>query len=334
MCTAAISRIFSAGRKLAPFMASATIEDSESQEDEVELLIQKRWVVRSKGKRNKWWVASTKDSAEGDPFIRLSKFDRSFVYFCLGKGMDLGAKVSANVKPFDDLLAKRKAASVQAVLSALEGSSDGNTKKRKVREEDRHLCKDYVNIELEEVKVNDCKILGGHSARVLWGLDSSTLWLELTKTNMEYMKELIRGSQDEGGKTRKTEKLEKSDKMVQEKTPSATKSKAKPKTKHVASPKLKRKKAFWSPAKARVDQAETAVEAGEAPAEAGHAAEAPAEAGHAAETAVEAGHATEAPAAAGEAMQETLFVPSQEEPPVVWPDAQSPPRDIESIVGS
>lgn len=142
--------------------------------------------------------------------------------------------VSANTAGFDTLLQKRKAASVQAVHKALEtDETSSQSKKRRVRDDDKSLCSsDWVTIELDEVQKENGESVGGFGARVLWGLDSSTLYIELTEPNLSYMRELVKSGQQSKGKTR------------------STAAKAAPK----ASPKLKRKKRFaiGSPSKPQV----------------------------------------------------------------------------------
>ena len=175
---------------------------SEEAEEQPRMTIAQKWVIKCcDNRRSKFWVANTKDDSHGRPYIKLSKFDRSFVYFCLGKGMDLESQRSANVQGFDALMQRRKAASVQAVHRALE-TENSQGKKRKVRDEDKELVDDHVTIELDELTTNDGRVCGGFGARVLWGLDSSTLWLELTEANMEFMRVMVRAGQSDRGKTK------------------------------------------------------------------------------------------------------------------------------------
>lgn len=215
-------------------MAASSESEQEPAPAAPVMIIEKRWVIKTRAKSMKWWVACTRDDSQGRAYIKLSKFDRSFVYFCLGRGMDLNRSVSANTAGFDTLLQKRKAASVQAVHKALEtDETSSQSKKRRVREDDRSLCSsDWVTIELDEVQTENGESVGGFGARVLWGLDSSTLYIELTEPNLSYMRELVKSGQQSKGKTR------------------STAAKSAPK----ASPKLKRKKRFQlgSPAKPQV----------------------------------------------------------------------------------
>lgn len=199
-----------AGLLLAAIMASSA--ESADEQQPTTMHIERRWVVRTPSKgRGKYWVANTKDDGQGRPYIKLQKFDRSFVWFCLRKGLKVGEnECSANVSKFDELIARRKAASIAAVHRALESEADENpdkkVKKRKIREEDSSLVDDHVVIELDEIQVGS-KQMGGFGARVLWGLDSSTLWLELTETNLEYMRQLISQGQENKGKSHRLRRL-------------------------------------------------------------------------------------------------------------------------------
>ena len=156
--------------------------------------LEKRWVIFSKGQK---WVPQCKQDSHQRDYIQVGKFDRSFVKFCLGQGMVVG-KRSANVPAFDKLLENRKAASVQAVNANTE---DDSKKKRKVRPEDESLVDGFIHIELEEIQWQG-DTLGGYSARALWGLDKNTLWIELTKANLTYLKAMVSAGQGERGRTR------------------------------------------------------------------------------------------------------------------------------------
>ena len=173
------------------------MSEAESENlGEEEFKIQQRWVISAS---NFSWVCNTKKDSAGRDYVRLTKFDRSLVRFALHKGMVHGQR-SANVAIMDRLIQSRRAASVQAVQSQTEDNA--KARKRKVRHEDGSLVDDFVTIDLEEVTDANGKKLGGYGTRALWGLDSSQLWLELTKANMEYMRAIIAKGQEEPGRTR------------------------------------------------------------------------------------------------------------------------------------
>lgn len=167
----------------------------EESDKEGGFTLERRWVVTWGAEK---WVLDTKADKSGREYMKVFKFDRSFVKFCLGKSMVIGQR-SGNVAMMDKLLEMRKAASVQSVHDARE--EDVNKRKRKVRNEDASLVEDFVTIELEEISYNGQRF-GGYGARCLWGLDKSVLWIELCRTNLEYLKAVIEMGQDDHGRTR------------------------------------------------------------------------------------------------------------------------------------
>lgn len=165
--------------------------------------LEKQWVVKTSGSK-KTWVPTIKK--EGDiSFIRLDKFDRSFVYFCLGEAMDLGRGKSGNVQAFDELMSVRKTESIKAVEAVLfAGEQPGRTKKRKVREEDKELLsKPWVEIALP-VFEHDGQTYGPLSAKAVWGVSDPRLWLEFRADILQYMRGLVREGHSAGrpGRTR------------------------------------------------------------------------------------------------------------------------------------
>lgn len=70
-------------------MAASSESEQEPAPAAPVMIIEKRWVIKTRAKSMKWWVACARDDSQGRAYIKLSKFDRSFVYFCLGRGMDL-----------------------------------------------------------------------------------------------------------------------------------------------------------------------------------------------------------------------------------------------------
>ena len=169
------------------------MSDAESDKG-VEFTLEQKWVVTWSSEK---WVLETKADKGGRDYLKVFKFDRSLVKFCLQKPMVVGQR-SGNVAMMDKLLEMRKAASVQAVHEAKE--EDHNKRKRKVRNEDASLVEDYVTIELDEIDYNG-KRLGGYGARCLWGLDKSVLWIELCRANLEYLRGIIAMGQDDHGRT-------------------------------------------------------------------------------------------------------------------------------------
>ena len=136
----------------------------------------------------------------GDNFIKLSKFDRHFVKFCLQKPMDLSKGVgrSANSTLFDKLLELRKRASEESARQQMEmPESGGDTasavpkrKAKRVRVEDGCLVDPRVTIQLPDLETKT-EYFMSRPAKALWGVTSKELWLELNEPNLHYMKALV-----------------------------------------------------------------------------------------------------------------------------------------------
>ena len=181
-------------------MVSSASEGEEQDEDEQELDVKEAWVIRV-GSKNVW--LPTTHRCDGRIFMKLSKFDRGFVKFCLKKSMNLttrkgdGQHRSANVAGFEKLLSLRTAASKAAASAAMEMQEDGQKgKKRKVRDSDRHLVDGVVEIQAPEIEWSD-NVYGGFTMHVLWGLQSKDLWAELTIQNLHYLRAVVASGQSE-----------------------------------------------------------------------------------------------------------------------------------------
>ena len=135
------------------------------------------------------------DTQGGVDFVRLSKFDRHFVKFCLQRPMDLSRGVgrSANSTLFEDLLSLRKTASVTSVSAQMEmpetevDDAAAMTKRRKkrVRDEDVCLVDPVVTIWLPELEFKG-ETFPSREVKVLFGVKSKALWMELSHDNLTY----------------------------------------------------------------------------------------------------------------------------------------------------
>ena len=137
----------------------------------------------------------------GDNFVKLSKFDRKFVLFALGKPMDLskGVARSANSLLFDKLLELRKQASEESARQQMEMPESQDTpsdhpvpkrKAKRVRSEDGCLVDPRVVIQLPELETKT-EYFMSRPAKVLWGVTSKELWIELNEPNLHYMKAMV-----------------------------------------------------------------------------------------------------------------------------------------------
>ena len=138
----------------------------------------------------------------GDNFIKLSKFDRKFVLFALGKPMDLskGVARSANSLLFDKLLELRKRASEESARQQIQMPESGDApvdhpvpkrKAKRVRAEDGCLVDPRVEIQLPELDTKTEYFLS-RPAKVLWGVTSKELWIELNEPNLHHMKAMVK----------------------------------------------------------------------------------------------------------------------------------------------
>ena len=135
------------------------------------------------------------DTQGGVDFVRLSKFDRHFVKFCLQRPMDLSRGVgrSANSTLFEDLLSLRKTASVASVSAQMEmpetevDDAAAMTKRRKkrVRDEDVCLVDPVATIWLPELEFKG-ETFPSREVKVLFGVKSKALWMELSHDNLTY----------------------------------------------------------------------------------------------------------------------------------------------------
>ena len=135
-------------------------------------------------------------------FVCLEKWDRHFVQFSTGEALDFRniEHKSANKRFFDELLAARKAASVEAIKKALEEpttdeavESDAKKRKRKA-----HYSMSTLNASLVLGPPIVDIVVRGYSMRVLCELKSTVLWMELIHANMDFVRKGIQDSDRAG----------------------------------------------------------------------------------------------------------------------------------------
>ena len=182
---------------MAKAASSAAPSDSEL-ESGPGFTIESHWAIVHK--LDTWYPEVV--TRNGDNFIKLSKFDRKFVLFALGKPMDLskGVARSANSLLFDKLLELRKKASEESARQQIQMPESGDAtvdhpvpkrKAKRVREEDGCLVDPRVEIQLPELETKAEYFLS-RPAKVLWGVTSKELWIELTEPNLHYMKAMVK----------------------------------------------------------------------------------------------------------------------------------------------
>ena len=181
-------------------MAEAEVVESENEEELMQqdpldpacFIMQPTWLLKSGSV--KWYPEI--DTQGGVDFVRLSKFDRHFVKFCLQRPMDLSRGVgrSANSTLFEDLLALRKTASVASVSAQMEmpeaDEPASQRRKKRVRDEDVCLVDPVVRILLPGFEFKG-ETYPSREVQVLFGVKSKDLWIELSHKNMAYMRALV-----------------------------------------------------------------------------------------------------------------------------------------------
>lgn len=176
----------------------ARVDDSEMEGRDESFSIERHFCIVHQG--NKWYPEVKQQGNKN--FVKLAKWDRSFVKFSLGMPMDLskGVARSANSTLFEDLLTLRRNASVSSVTQQLEPSQmetepDQNhakkRKKTKVRDGDKCLVDPVITIKLPELEHNG-EWYPSRPALVLFGVQSKELWMELNHENLSYMKCLVK----------------------------------------------------------------------------------------------------------------------------------------------
>ena len=172
-----------------------------------EVTLEHEWTIRTNFHK-KCWTVKQSDVTEikNMKFIRLSKWDRNFVFFCTGKGLQMAKcqTTSCNVAAFDCLVQARKQASLEAVKTILEAEGI----KRKPREEDKDiLTRAYVKVMMPAFDW-DAGVVGPLESNMLWSLKASDLWIEFRSDTWLYLRQMVlKGLQEqEYGKSKRTAK--------------------------------------------------------------------------------------------------------------------------------
>ena len=155
-----------------------------------QVTLTQEWSIRCNFQK-KLWSVQDKDLQEvqGMRFVRISKWDRQFVFFATGKGLSMKnvQLASANVKPFDHLVALRKMTSLQVAKEMLEKEGQ----KRKVREEDKDLLEHrFVSVTCPAFDFEG-QVEGPLQANMLWSIKSSDLWVEFSSQNFLYLRKMV-----------------------------------------------------------------------------------------------------------------------------------------------
>jgi hypothetical protein len=122
-------------------------------------------------------------------YIELAKWDRCFVQFATGKCLDFrnGKSFTANVSVFDRLLAARKQVTHDTIVDILRASEDevavpaGRSAKRRKISWQEVCSSDIMAPKCISITVDN------YTMRVLSGLKSNSVWMELTAENLKFL---------------------------------------------------------------------------------------------------------------------------------------------------
>ena len=172
------------------------VDDGPAQEPEaVPLTIQKVTAISGGGLRHPWYPCTRE--VEGRQYLKLLKWDRDLTRFVSGKGMNLSRGRPSNhiggVRFFTELAELRKEACNQAMVklvrdSCLEAGQEPPAKVRPATQSDEWLASRTVVVE-----VPAAGDMAARELRLLWAVRGD-VYMELTKDNLEYVREAIRSS--------------------------------------------------------------------------------------------------------------------------------------------
>ena len=142
----------------------------------------------------KAWVPET-TCVDGKHFVRINKWDRPFVKYCLGAGLVFGSsKQSVNVAFMEQLQRLRTKAADAAVKEAYSATAqDDNSnsskklQKRKAKACDAEVAPKVLHITAPEFRRAE-DVIASRPLAVLYGVKTHDLWVELTVENLEFLR--------------------------------------------------------------------------------------------------------------------------------------------------
>jgi hypothetical protein len=159
-------------------------------------VVEKKVVVSNDFKSN--WVPETQE-VEGMFFMKVSKWDRSFVRFCTGQALLFsgGSRQDINVSFLELLQRLRTTVVDEAVKRVLDDEAGARKAKRvrKARLSDRDLVPQVLSIQCPDVRRGDLLVPATH-IQVLFGVKNSDLWVEATAPVLEDLRHGVLASMD------------------------------------------------------------------------------------------------------------------------------------------
>jgi hypothetical protein len=154
-----------------------------------EAQVQMRPVVTNMHLKQPWCPNTT--VVDGVHYVELDKWDRKFILFCTGRGLNLnpGKRHDINYSFLEDLQKLRTKACDKALADAYADETNERPAKRvrKARLSDRDVAGHVVQIKGPDLQRGGVHIQGV-TLQVLFGVKHSSVWMELTAANLEYIR--------------------------------------------------------------------------------------------------------------------------------------------------
>lgn len=159
-------------------------------------VVEKKVVVSNDFKSN--WVPETQE-VEGVFFMKVSKWDRSFVRFCTGQALQFsgGPRQDVNVS-FLEVIQRLRTSAVDAAVKRVFDDEAGARKTKRVRKarlSDRDLVPPVLSMQCPEIRRGDLLVPSLH-IQVLFGVKNSDLWVEASAPVLEYLRHGVLASLD------------------------------------------------------------------------------------------------------------------------------------------
>jgi len=159
-------------------------------------VVEKKVVVSNDFKSN--WVPETQE-VEGMFFMKVSKWDRSFVRFCTGQALLFsgGSRQDINDSFLEMLQRLRTSVVDEAVKRVFVDEAGARKAKRvrKARESDRDFVPPVLSIQCPDIMRGDL-LVPSMLIKVLFGEKNSDLWVETSAPVLEYLRHGVLASMD------------------------------------------------------------------------------------------------------------------------------------------
>jgi hypothetical protein len=143
---------------------------------------------------SKPWVLETED-VQGKTFVRLNKWDYGFCRFSSHRSLNFkkGTHEDVNLGIVDRLIQLRNLATDKLFAETTQPDEEGPKKKKRAyvrvaKAADLVFLPEIVDIDLPSMKTDTSEVIDGYRTQALTkGVRTSTLYLELSVKNLEYI---------------------------------------------------------------------------------------------------------------------------------------------------